>query len=240
MLAEANAAYRSLRAAEAVEPLSPVPGSLSRPCRCPRVPGRRAVEPRPVAGRARRSQPRHRARRPLREGVHPGRPRLRRARAMGRRTGAFSRRRSTWTRGISMPGTSPAAPSTTPTASSAPSRPSSRPCERVRSRVASTKIWDWPRMPSGQFDAAEKSLRKAVDLARGAWRPYLAYGAFLFRQGRAAESLPVLRQALALATRRRRRPLRIGPRAVSRKQSWPKPRRSSSPRCPPTSAVFTT
>ncbi len=51
----------------------------------------------------------------------------------------------------------------------------------------------------GQFDAAERSLRKAVDLAAGAWRPYLAYGAFLFRQSRAAESLPVLRQALALA-----------------------------------------
>ena len=51
----------------------------------------------------------------------------------------------------------------------------------------------------GQFDAAEKSLRKAVDLARGAYRPYLSYGAFLFRQGRAAESLPVLRQALAIA-----------------------------------------
>ena len=29
--------------------------------------------------------------------------------------------------------------------------------------------------------------------------PHLAYGAFLFRQGRAAESLPVLRQALAIA-----------------------------------------
>ena len=51
----------------------------------------------------------------------------------------------------------------------------------------------------GQFDAAEKSFRSAVALARGAWRPYLAYGAFLFRQSRAAESLPVLRQALALA-----------------------------------------
>lgn len=51
----------------------------------------------------------------------------------------------------------------------------------------------------GQFAAAEKSLRKAVDLASGAWRPYLAYGAFLFRQGRTRESLPVLRQALSLA-----------------------------------------
>jgi tetratricopeptide (TPR) repeat protein len=50
----------------------------------------------------------------------------------------------------------------------------------------------------GQFGAAEKSLRKAVELARGTWRPYLAYGAFLFRQGRAAESLPVLRQALRI------------------------------------------
>jgi anaphase-promoting complex subunit 3 len=51
----------------------------------------------------------------------------------------------------------------------------------------------------GQFDAAERSLRKAVALAAGAWRPYLAYGAFLFRQSRAAEGLPMLRQALALA-----------------------------------------
>jgi tetratricopeptide (TPR) repeat protein len=51
----------------------------------------------------------------------------------------------------------------------------------------------------GRFDAAEKSLRKAVELARGAWRPYLAYGAFLFRQGRAAEGLPLLRQAVAIA-----------------------------------------
>ncbi|MEO8368600.1 MAG: tetratricopeptide repeat protein [Candidatus Solibacter sp.] len=51
----------------------------------------------------------------------------------------------------------------------------------------------------GKFVAAEKSLRKAVELARGTYRPYLSYGAFLFRQGRAAEGLPVLRQALAMA-----------------------------------------
>jgi tetratricopeptide (TPR) repeat protein len=51
----------------------------------------------------------------------------------------------------------------------------------------------------GQFDAAEKSFKKAVDLAGGASRPYLVYGAFLFRQSRATESLPKLRQALALA-----------------------------------------
>jgi tetratricopeptide (TPR) repeat protein len=51
----------------------------------------------------------------------------------------------------------------------------------------------------GKFGAAEKSLRQAVELARGTWRPYLAYGAFLFRQGRAAEGLPVLRQALSIA-----------------------------------------
>jgi tetratricopeptide (TPR) repeat protein len=51
----------------------------------------------------------------------------------------------------------------------------------------------------GQFDAAERSFRKAVALAGGAWRPYQAYGAFLFRQGRAAESLPLLQQALALS-----------------------------------------
>lgn len=51
----------------------------------------------------------------------------------------------------------------------------------------------------GQFDAAGRSFRKAVDLANGAWRPYLAYGTFLFRQNRSAESLPLLRHALALA-----------------------------------------
>jgi tetratricopeptide (TPR) repeat protein len=50
-----------------------------------------------------------------------------------------------------------------------------------------------------KFVAAEKSLRKAVELARGTYRPFLSYGAFLFRQGRAAEGLPVLRQALAIA-----------------------------------------
>jgi len=51
----------------------------------------------------------------------------------------------------------------------------------------------------GRFDAAERSFRKAVDLAGAAWRPYLSYGAFLFRQARPAESLRVLRQALSLA-----------------------------------------
>jgi tetratricopeptide (TPR) repeat protein len=51
----------------------------------------------------------------------------------------------------------------------------------------------------GKFDAAEQSLRKAVELARGAYRPYLAYGAFLFRQARAEEALPLLRQALVVA-----------------------------------------
>jgi tetratricopeptide (TPR) repeat protein len=51
----------------------------------------------------------------------------------------------------------------------------------------------------GRFGAADKSLRKAVELARGAWRPYLAYGAFLFRQARPAEGLPLLRQAVAIA-----------------------------------------
>ena len=51
----------------------------------------------------------------------------------------------------------------------------------------------------GIYDGAEKSFRKAVDLAAGASRPYLAFGAFLFRQSRSSESLPMLRQALALA-----------------------------------------
>ena len=51
----------------------------------------------------------------------------------------------------------------------------------------------------GQFAAAEQSFRKAVELAGGAWRPYLVSGAFLFRQGRPGESLRMLRQALTLA-----------------------------------------
>jgi tetratricopeptide (TPR) repeat protein len=51
----------------------------------------------------------------------------------------------------------------------------------------------------GEAANAERSFRKAVELAGGAWRPYLAFGAFLFRQGRPAESLPLLRQALQLA-----------------------------------------
>jgi tetratricopeptide (TPR) repeat protein len=51
----------------------------------------------------------------------------------------------------------------------------------------------------GQSGAAEASFRKALDHANGAWRPYLAYGAFLFRQGRGADALPNLRQAFALA-----------------------------------------
>jgi tetratricopeptide (TPR) repeat protein len=51
----------------------------------------------------------------------------------------------------------------------------------------------------GRYDAAEKSFRRAVDLANGASRPYLAYGAFLFRQGRASESLPLLQRTLGLA-----------------------------------------
>jgi tetratricopeptide (TPR) repeat protein len=50
-----------------------------------------------------------------------------------------------------------------------------------------------------QFSVAEKSFRKALELANGSWRPYLAYGAFLFRQDRPAESLRVLQQALTLA-----------------------------------------
>ena len=51
----------------------------------------------------------------------------------------------------------------------------------------------------GQSGSAEESLRRAVELASGAWRPYFSYGAFLFRQGRAADSLSALRQALTLA-----------------------------------------
>lgn len=51
----------------------------------------------------------------------------------------------------------------------------------------------------GEARAAGDAFRKAVELAHGTWRPYLSYGAFLFRQGNAAESLSALRQALALA-----------------------------------------
>ena len=51
----------------------------------------------------------------------------------------------------------------------------------------------------GQPQAAEKSLHKAVELAGTSWRPYLSYGAFLYRQGRPAESLRVLQRALSLA-----------------------------------------
>jgi len=51
----------------------------------------------------------------------------------------------------------------------------------------------------GEFGKAETSFVRAVKLADGAWRPYLSYGAFLFRQGRPRESLQMLRQALTLA-----------------------------------------
>jgi tetratricopeptide (TPR) repeat protein len=51
----------------------------------------------------------------------------------------------------------------------------------------------------GQFSAAEKSFLRAVELAGGTWSPYVAYGAFLFRQSRPVESIRVLRQAFALA-----------------------------------------
>jgi tetratricopeptide (TPR) repeat protein len=49
-----------------------------------------------------------------------------------------------------------------------------------------------------QYRGAEQSFRRALELANGNWRPYLAYGAFLFRQDRPTESLRVLRQALTL------------------------------------------
>jgi tetratricopeptide (TPR) repeat protein len=51
----------------------------------------------------------------------------------------------------------------------------------------------------GNSVPAEKYLRKSVELAHGTYRPFFAYGAFLFRQGRAAEAVPMLRQALAIA-----------------------------------------
>ena len=91
----------------------------------------------------------------------------------------------------------------------------------------------------GKFGAAEKSLRKAVELARGTYRPYLAYGAFLFRQGRAAEGLPLLRQALAIAPGAVDVRFELA-RMLYQQDARPKPRRSSSRRCLPTSAVSTT
>ena len=98
-----------------------------------------------------------------------------------------------------MPGTFPAALPTTPTASSRLSRSSSRPCGWAREQSRVYENLGLAQDALGQFAAAEKSFRQAVDLAGAAWRPYFAYGAFLFRQGRPAESLRVLRRALELA-----------------------------------------
>jgi tetratricopeptide (TPR) repeat protein len=51
----------------------------------------------------------------------------------------------------------------------------------------------------GETAAAEADYKRAVRLARGAsYRPLYAYGAFLFKQGRAAESEPLLAEALRL------------------------------------------
>ncbi|PYV11421.1 MAG: hypothetical protein DMG07_19280, partial [Acidobacteria bacterium] len=49
-----------------------------------------------------------------------------------------------------------------------------------------------------RYGDAERSYRRAVALAGGQYRPYFAYGVFLFRQGRAGESLPLLERAVAL------------------------------------------
>ena len=68
----------------------------------------------------------------------------------------------------------------------------------------------------GQFSAAEKSFLRAVELAGGAWSAYVAYGAFLFRQSRPVESIRVLQQGFAVAPGRGRRSLRTRPRPVSR------------------------
>jgi|SoiMethySBSTD1v2_1073268.scaffolds.fasta_scaffold46795_2 tetratricopeptide (TPR) repeat protein len=51
----------------------------------------------------------------------------------------------------------------------------------------------------GKIEFAEDALSKAVKLAGESSRPYIAYGGFLFRQSRLAESLPLLRQAMTLA-----------------------------------------
>ena len=49
-----------------------------------------------------------------------------------------------------------------------------------------------------QFEDAEKAYRRAVDLAGKTYRPFVAYGVFLFKQGRMTESLRLLEQAFRL------------------------------------------
>jgi Tfp pilus assembly protein PilF len=51
---------------------------------------------------------------------------------------------------------------------------------------------------TGNSVKARESLKRAVELANGSHRPYLAYGTFLFKEGRLDESLPMLQEAVRL------------------------------------------
>ncbi len=50
----------------------------------------------------------------------------------------------------------------------------------------------------GRFPQAEQAYKHAVQLAAGEYRPYLAYGAFLDKQGRPDQSIEMLQKALSL------------------------------------------
>ena len=50
----------------------------------------------------------------------------------------------------------------------------------------------------GRFAEAEQAYRRAVQLGPGEYRPYLAYGAFLDKQGRPDRSIEMLQKALSL------------------------------------------
>jgi tetratricopeptide (TPR) repeat protein len=49
----------------------------------------------------------------------------------------------------------------------------------------------------GRFAEAEQAYKRAVGLGSPEYHPYLAYGAFLDKQGRADESIPMLERALS-------------------------------------------
>ena len=51
----------------------------------------------------------------------------------------------------------------------------------------------------GRYDDAEHAYRDAIPLGGSAYRPPFVLGRFLFKQGRAAESLPYLEAALRLS-----------------------------------------
>jgi tetratricopeptide (TPR) repeat protein len=50
----------------------------------------------------------------------------------------------------------------------------------------------------GRFAEAEQAYKHAIQLSAGEYRPYLAYGAFLDKQGRPAQSIEMLEKALSL------------------------------------------